>query len=196
LFCWSCGRSTGANREPARLVERPQGSDRREAKTRQTSVAAAAFLACRQAVTAATGEKEMSFFAAAFAIIVGAEGGYTNNPADPGGETKYGISKRAYPDEDIVNLTLERAQELYKRDYWDKLNCDGMPWELALINFDCAVNQGIGIARAIQRLAKDASEFQAERGMRYAALPTFETFGRGWMRRLFHIFKAAQVTPP
>jgi lysozyme family protein len=138
----------------------------------------------------------MSFFSAAFAIIVGAEGGYVNDPRDPGGETKYGISKRSYPNEDIANLTLERAQEIYRRDFWDKLNCDGMSWEFALITFDCAVNQGIGTARSIQRTAQDATQFQAERGMHYAALPTFETYGRGWLRRLFHIFKAAQVTPP
>lgn len=138
----------------------------------------------------------MSFFSAAFSIIVGVEGGYVDDPADPGGETKYGISKRSYSNEDIANLTLERAQEIYRRDFWDKLNCDGMSWELALITFDCAVNQGIGTARSIQRTAQDATQFQAERGMHYAALPTFETYGRGWLRRLFHIFKAAQVTPP
>jgi lysozyme family protein len=138
----------------------------------------------------------VSFFEPAFTLVVGIEAGYVNDPRDPGGETKFGISKRAYPNEDIPNLTLERAHELYRRDYWDKLNCDGMSWELALITFDCAVNQGVGVARAIQRVAKDASEFQAERGVHYAALPTFETFGRGWMRRLFHVFKAAQVTPP
>jgi lysozyme family protein len=138
----------------------------------------------------------MSFFAAAFAIVVGEEGGYVNNPADPGGETRYGISKRAYPNLDIAQLTLEEAKQIYQRDYWDKLNCDGMSWELALINFDCGVNQGISVARAIQRVTQNAAQFQAERGVRYATLPTFDQFGRGWMRRLFHVFKAAQVTPP
>lgn len=138
----------------------------------------------------------MSYFDAAFAIVVGVEAGYVNDPADPGGETKYGISKRAYPNEDIPNLTLERAQTLYQRDYWDKMNCDAMSWELALITFDCSVNQGVSTARTIQRTTQNATQFQAERGVHYATLPTFTTFGRGWMRRLFTIFKAAQVTPP
>jgi lysozyme family protein len=48
------------------------------------------------------------------------EGGYVNDPHDAGGETKYGISKRAHPDEDIKNLTKERARELLERDYIEK----------------------------------------------------------------------------
>lgn len=138
----------------------------------------------------------MSYFPAAFEIIIGAEGGFVDDPRDPGMATKYGVSKRAYPNEDIPNLTLERAQFLYQRDYWDKLNCDGMSWELALITFDCAVNSGVSTARAIQLKSQDATQFMAERGVHYAALPTFATYGRGWLRRLFHVFKAAQVTPP
>lgn len=138
----------------------------------------------------------MSYFEAACAIVVGIEAGYVNDPRDPGQETKFGISKRAYPNEDIPNLTLARAQEIYRADYWDKLNCDGMSWELGLITFDCAVNQGVGMARTIQRTTQDATQFQAERGVHYAALPTFSVYGRGWLRRLFAVFKAAQVTPP
>lgn len=137
----------------------------------------------------------MSFFPAAFLVVVGSEGGYVNNPADPGGETRYGISKRAYPNLDIAALTLEEAQAIYLRDYWTPLNCDAMSWELALINFDCAVNQGLSVARTISRVAQDAAQFQAERAVRYATLPTFDQFGRGWMRRLFHTFRLAQVTP-
>lgn len=48
------------------------------------------------------------------------EGGYVNDPSDPGGETKYGISKRSYPWVDIASLTLSDAREIYKRDYWEK----------------------------------------------------------------------------
>ena len=46
------------------------------------------------------------------------EGGYVNDPDDPGGETKYGISKRAHPDVDIASLTPESAAEIYKDYYW------------------------------------------------------------------------------
>ena len=60
----------------------------------------------------------MSKFDACLAFTLSWEGGYVNNPADPGGETKYGISKRAYPKLDIANLTLEQARDIYYRDYY------------------------------------------------------------------------------
>ena len=44
------------------------------------------------------------------------EGGYVKDPKDLGGETKYGITKRFYPDVDIKNLTIEQAVEIYKKD--------------------------------------------------------------------------------
>lgn len=46
------------------------------------------------------------------------EGGYVNNPNDPGGETKFGISKRQFPNLDIANLTEEQAVEIYREGYW------------------------------------------------------------------------------
>ena len=45
------------------------------------------------------------------------EGGYVNDPKDLGGETKYGITKRFYPDVDIKNLTIDGAKEIYKKEY-------------------------------------------------------------------------------
>lgn len=47
------------------------------------------------------------------------EGGLSNDSSDPGGLTNYGISQRSYPNEDIRGLTVERAKEIYKRDFWD-----------------------------------------------------------------------------
>jgi lysozyme family protein len=137
----------------------------------------------------------MSFFLQAFAVVVGEEGGYVNDPADPGGETRYGISKRAYPDVDIKNLTLAQAQAIYQRDYWDALACDGYSWEVALVTFDCGVNQGVSVAKLLHASTQNAREYQAERALRYARSPNFDRFGRGWMRRLFNVFKAAQGTP-
>lgn len=52
--------------------------------------------------------------------IIQIEGGYSNDPHDAGGETKYGISKRSYPNLDIKNLTVEQATEIYIRDFWNK----------------------------------------------------------------------------
>lgn len=138
----------------------------------------------------------MSFFDAAFAIVVGIEGGYVNDPADPGGETRFGISKRQYPQIDIASLTLDQAKALYLRDYWSVCRCDELPWDMALAVFDCAVNQGPGTAERIHASAKTLIEFQAERAVIYAKLATFPEFGRGWMRRLFAIFQAAKATPP
>ena len=128
----------------------------------------------------------MSNFDNAFVFVVGEEGGYVNNPADPGGETKYGISKRAYPAVDIANLTLDQAKAIYKRDYWDKMSLDAQPYDHALCLFDCAVNQGVARATAISSGVTGAFvvNFQTERALHYASLPTWPTFGRGWTRRL------------
>ena len=70
------------------------------------------------------------------------EGGdkLVNNPKDPGGLTKFGISKRAYPNEDIENLTLARARELFLRDYWKPCYCDKLPESIAVVVCDTAFN--------------------------------------------------------
>ena len=77
------------------------------------------------------------------------EGGYVDDPTDSGGETKYGISKKAYPNEDIKGLTVERAKELYKRDYWDRFKVDNLPDRIRHIYFDMCVNMGGGRATKI-----------------------------------------------
>ena len=72
----------------------------------------------------------------------GNEGGYSNNSNDRGGETQYGISSRWYPDEDIPNLTRERANALLYRDYWLAPHINQLPDEFADIVFDNSVVQG------------------------------------------------------
>lgn len=74
------------------------------------------------------------------------EGGYVNDPKDSGGQTKYGISKKAYPDLDIKNLTISQAMEIYRKDYWDRCKCDYMPDALSVAVFDFAVNSGVKTA--------------------------------------------------
>lgn len=82
-------------------------------------------------------------------------GGYTNDPDDPGGETKWGISKRAYPNLDIKNLTREAAIAIYRKDYWDAAQCYRWEWPLSLAYFDTAVNAGAGrAARCLQQAAR------------------------------------------
>lgn len=125
-------------------------------------------------------------FDRAFDMVIGAEGGYSDDPKDPGGETNFGISKRAYPNVDIKGLTLAAAKEIYFRDYWVPADCGYIVDEpMAILVFDCAVNQGVSRAKQIAAKAKTPVEFQAERALHYASLPTFQHFGRGWMRRLF-----------
>jgi lysozyme family protein len=82
----------------------------------------------------------------AIAFVLDMEGGYTLDPADPGGETNFGISKKSYPDLDIKNLTIDQAKEIYRRDYWMPCRGDNMPFPYAIALFDMAVNQGTGTA--------------------------------------------------
>ena len=70
------------------------------------------------------------------------EGGYDNNENDRGGETNYGISTKFYPNEDIKNMTPERACAIFYRDYWIKHKINQLPDELADIVFDNGIVQG------------------------------------------------------
>ena len=72
------------------------------------------------------------------------EGGYVFDKDDRGGETNFGISKRAYPNVDIKNLTIAGAKEIYKRDYWDRVRGDEIKSQkVAFELFDTAVNMGV-----------------------------------------------------
>ena len=82
-------------------------------------------------------------FECALEFVFDAEGGYTNHPNDPGGETNFGIDKRSHQKEDIKNLTRERAAEIYYNDYWLKSCAEHLPKLVAIAYFDSAVNTGI-----------------------------------------------------
>ena len=131
----------------------------------------------------------MSDFDRVMSFILQEEGGLVNNPADPGGITKYGISKRAYPTLDIANITVDDAKVIYRNNYWNPLGLDDQKYGPALVLMDCAVNQGVKRAMQIKDKVSTSSmpfvvAFQAERALHYASLTTFPAFGRGWMRRL------------
>ena len=66
----------------------------------------------------------MTTFEIAFDNLIKDEGIYSNDSYDPGGETKYGISHRSYPEIDIQSLTLQEAKDIYKKDFWDSLKLD------------------------------------------------------------------------
>lgn len=148
-------------------------------------------------------------FDTAFERLIGHEGGYVNHKSDPGGETKYGISKRQYPDLDIAGLTLEDSKVIYKRDYWDKVRGDDLPYPIAFELFDAAVNHGV--SRSIEFAHEavgvepssvlSAAVFLADadyfirrfNGFRlefFTNLRTWPAFGKGWARRVANNLKA------
>ena len=93
------------------------------------------------------------------------EGGaaYTNDVDDPGGETKYGISKRYNPDIDVKNLTLDQAIAIAKTRYWNPLHLDGYKfapfrWKV----FDIAYNMGVATAQVfVEKLTKKKDTMDA-----------------------------------
>lgn len=139
--------------------------------------------------------------------VLGHEGGYVNHPQDPGGETKFGIAKRSYPNVDIKGLTRAQAVEIYRRDFWVRVQGGEMPSAFAFQALDAAINHGVeNSVRWMQRAAGVADDgvigpltmmavkradpadlvlnFNAERLEFYAKLSTFDSFGRGWTRRV------------
>lgn len=107
----------------------------------RTPVESTEILGARGSSSQPQREKNMANFNLAVEKILAVEGGYSNHPQDPGGETRWGISKRSYPDLDIKNLTKEQAIGIYRRDYWDY---DWIPsQEVAEKLFDMAVNMGV-----------------------------------------------------
>ena len=133
------------------------------------------------------------------------DGGYTNDPVDPGGETKWGISKRAYPDIDIKSLTKEEALLIYERDYWFKAGCDKMEKALAIAVFDSAVNCGVGRTRSWlseKEKAKVVEERSAKwmiqrRTQYYLELvkrkPALNKYIKGWLNRVNDLSKYVDI---
>ena len=82
------------------------------------------------------------------------EGGYVNNPADPGGMTNLGCTKAVWEEwvghpvdeRDMRRLSPADVAPLYKAKYWNKINGDALPAGLDYVVFDCAINSGPGRA--------------------------------------------------
>lgn len=145
-------------------------------------------------------------FDEAFDRLIGHEGGYVFNARDPGGETKFGISKRSYPSLNIARLDRDTAKAIYRKDFWDPLGENAHP-AIKFQTFDFAVNSGIQTAiRKLQRAIGVADDghfgplsraalhslpvsdvllrYLAERLEFITSLSTWDTFGRGWARRI------------
>jgi lysozyme family protein len=158
-------------------------------------------------------------FSKVIKMVLEHEGGYVNHPSDPGGETKYGISKRAYPEIDIAGLTEEDAEEIYFNDYWSRIKGEELPAGVACVVMDYAVNSGIsraskalqsvcGIANgdgiigpaslnAVWTTVKNDGELTVvaavcdQRREFIRGLSIYETFGKGWERRITETYEKA-----
>jgi len=158
-------------------------------------------------------------FDTCLAVILKAEGGFVNNPKDPGGMTNLGVTARTWQDwtgkapsaTDMHALTPAKVAPLYKARYWDVCAGDSLPPAIALCVFDFGVNAGPGrsgkMLQGVVGAVKDGQigrgtlqavqayvtahglpalvkAFQEARRGYYRALGTFDTFGRGWLRRV------------
>jgi lysozyme family protein len=158
-------------------------------------------------------------FDPAFDRLIGHEGAFQDDAADRGnwtsgrvgvGEckgTKYGVSAMTYPAEDICNLTLERAKQIYRRDFWGAAGCDTVPDAIKFDLFDTAVNSGVRQAikllqkavgqdddgilgphtlQAVQSMPplRVVARFNGHRLAYMAGLTTWPNFSRGWARRI------------
>lgn len=132
-------------------------------------------------------------FERAIKFVLKWEGGYTNNPKDPGGETKYGISKKSYPTIDIKNLTLNRAKEIYHQNYWLKADCDKLSFPFNLIVFDTAVNCGVRRAKKFMTNSLGWQDYLFNRIEFYAGLKTAKYFLRGWINRVIDLYKEIKL---
>lgn len=138
------------------------------------------------------------------------EGGYVNHPKDPGGETNFGISKRAHPGVNIRALTKAQAREIYRKSYWNPVRGDDLAAGVDLAVMDYAVNSGVSrSAKALQAVVKVSQDGKigpqtlkaaaagnpveivkavcARRMSFLRGLKTWKTFSKGWSRRVAEV---------
>ncbi|MGF6738512.1 glycoside hydrolase family 108 protein [Paraburkholderia atlantica] len=151
----------------------------------------------------------MPGFDDAFTALIGNEGGYSNNPSDPGGETMWGITARVARAYGYVgamrDLPLDTAKSIAKKLYWDPLRLDSFDPRVAFQIFDANYNGGhpviwmqgaagakvdglIGPQTITAVQATDPLRFlmrwNALRLTYYTSLKTWATFGKGWANRI------------
>jgi lysozyme family protein len=135
-------------------------------------------------------------FKEGFQFVLKWEGGYVNDPDDPGGATKYGISKRAYPHLNIPELKMIDAVYIYYDDYWAKAGCSELDYPLNIVVFDTAVNCGVGRATHWLKKAKDIHDYMRIRKEYYVELakqPRFRKFLKGWLNRWSDLEKLVEI---
>ena len=96
-----------------------------------------------------TGASDMNnTFYRALAFVFNIEGGYSNDPADYGGATNFGITQKTYDKytqqhKPVSDITRAEAEEIYYNNYWIAGKCNIMPAKLAVCHFDWCVNHGV-----------------------------------------------------
>lgn len=122
------------------------------------------------------------------------EGGYVNDPKDPGGETKFGIAKKYHPSVDIKNLTEQQARDIYYKEYWVPSGAILAEWPLCAVMMDTAVNTGITRLKRFMKKSISADggistrKLLEAREQYYIDLahvkPRFKRFLKGWINRV------------
>lgn len=97
------------------------------------------------------------------ALALSHEGGYSDDPRDPGNwtggkigsgilrGTKYGIAASAHPEiVDIKGLPFQQAENIIYTQYWPRMHGDEMPLPLAMVTLDAEVMSGIGNDRHLR----------------------------------------------
>jgi len=152
-------------------------------------------------------------FQSSLSFVLGAEGGFSNDPADRGGATNFGITQATYSawltahgmaDARVKEISEEYAEAIYLENYWNAGACQALPSPLNLIQFDSVVNHGLGGARPMLTSAlafpgatveQEAFALLALRDNLYRRIvgrdPTQDKFLKGWLNRLDHLRKAA-----
>jgi len=96
-----------------------------------------------------------------FALVLKNEGGYVDNPKDPGGATNLGCTKKVWEEwvghevskDDIKALTPLDVMPLYKKRYWDAIKGDDLPDGVDYAVFDLAINSGTSrAAKTLQQV--------------------------------------------
>lgn len=152
----------------------------------------------------------MKTFDDAFSSLMGSEGGFVDDPRDPGGATRWGITERIARehgyDGSMNELPYDTAKKIAKDVYWDLYQCDQFDYRIAYQLFDSAYNGGhpvqwlqqaigmnidgalgpmtIDAAKKVKDPAAIAAMMNSYRLVYMTNLPTWRTFGAGWAKRI------------
>jgi lysozyme family protein len=128
--------------------------------------------------------------------VLKSEGGYTNDPADSGGETNFGITQRetSIP---VKTMTQAQAIAIYKKKYWDTVDGDNLPSGVDYTVFDYGVNSGVARAKKVYSQFKDQKpvivinkvndERQAFLNNLAIRRPKDQKFLKGWTSRVARV---------